>query len=309
MHRLLHGCPGLFSVRTRWLLVAVRILIAYAFLFLIIPPVVRQWLPRGDLLLIPTSLGQYTLAAVVASVLLFTVVLILMQRRPARVGLRSGRASFRAGLVGAALLCILVAVTALLYPGLARGQAEALGLVTRWDFLIHMTWYAWVWSAFREEFFYRGFAQTMTQECLPGSWGLLVPLLFFSSAHLHNAPSLLLGLVWVFSTLPGGLVFTALYFNTGSITAPVLAHALNNSVAGLVTGVAIFNPEWLLPSCIMIVGGGCALLIWQRGLLVELVRDTGLRLRRDFAGGIGRGVLMLTVLILGTLALRRHIPL
>lgn len=131
MHRLLYGWPGRFSVRTRWLLVAVRILIAYAFLFLIIPPVVRQWLPRGDLLLIPTSRGQYTLAAVVASVLLFTVVLILMQRRPARLGLRSGRASFRAGLVGVALLCILVAVTALLYPGLARGQAEALGLVTR----------------------------------------------------------------------------------------------------------------------------------------------------------------------------------
>ena len=81
MHRLLYGWPGRFSVRTRWLLVAVRILIAYAFLFLIIPPVVRQWLPRGDLLLIPTSRGQYTLAAVVASVLLFTVMLILMQGR------------------------------------------------------------------------------------------------------------------------------------------------------------------------------------------------------------------------------------
>jgi len=138
---------------------------------------------------------------------------------------------------------------------------------------------------------------------------LLVPLLFFSSAHLHNAPTLLLGLVWVFSTLPGGLVFTALYFHTGSLTAPVLAHALNNSVAGLVTGVATFYPEWLLTSCIMIVGGGCALLIWQRALLLELVRDTGFGLRRDFAGGIGRGVLMLAVLILGTLALRHHMPL
>lgn len=293
----------------RWLFALARILAGYALVFRILPsPALRRWLPWRDLVLIPTSRGQYTLAALVTSLVLFTLVLIVMQKGHSEASICPGRRAFEGGVLGGCLLGVIVAATSVFYPDLGRQQAAALGLVTPWDFLIHTTWYAWVWSAFREEIFFRGLVQTETQASQPGSWGLLVPLFYFSSIHYFGSPDPAVGFTWSLSTLPGGLVFTALYFATGRLTAPIVAHALNNTVAGLLTGIGVFQPTWLTPSALVVFGVASFLLTWQRKLLIELSTMTWSRLCQKFWSGAGSSVMMLIALILGTAIVRRIFP-
>lgn len=283
------------------LALALKLAAAYVLMFSLCPALGRR-VPRADRVLIPTSRPRYTVGAVAGSLVLYTAAALAVAGGPGPLGLRRTPDAVRQGLLGGAALWVLVSMFTLAAARQARAQAKALGLERPLDYLVHATWYAFVWAAFREELFFRGLVQGLATAALPGGWGLLLPLLVFALAHYHNTANPIVALVWVLSTLPSGLVLVAVYHASGSLWAPVLAHGLNNAAAGLVTAVAAFRPRWAVPASLGVGAAGAAYLAWQWPALLELVRGTAEALGTGLRAGAAPGLLA-TALVAGAVFL------
>jgi membrane protease YdiL (CAAX protease family) len=84
-----------------------------------------------------------------------------------------------------------------------------------------------------EEVFFRGLAQTALRRRLGALWAIIGSAAFFAIIHLNP-----IGLLPIFLM---GLLLGALYQRTGSLAAPFVLHAANNTAAVL---VAYFHPEF-----------------------------------------------------------------
>jgi uncharacterized protein len=76
-----------------------------------------------------------------------------------------------------------------------------------------------------EELLFRGLVQRDLSELFGWKWGLAVTSLMFGVMHMtwRSVPEL------GFTTL-AGLIFGLLYYKTGRLTAPIVAHGVGNTV-------------------------------------------------------------------------------
>lgn len=274
-----------------------RLLLAYVLVYVLIPAGAGKLPKPFERQLVPATTGKYTLANVAGSLLLYTAVIVGFASGPGSAGLVYRVDAVPIGLAGVGFMAMFVALFMVLLPGDAKAQAKSLGLHTPRDFVVHSTWYAFIWAGFREELFFRGLVQTKTVGLLGGTWGLLVPLLFFSLRHARNSSNWRLAAVWAASTLPGSLVFTLTYYFSGSLLAPVMAHGVNNCLAGVLTYLAVYKPAWSKPAALVTGAAGALVLFIFRHTVAALAGGLELAL----ADGPGRGLLLLAILVGGTL--------
>lgn len=81
-------------------------------------------------------------------------------------------------------------------------------------------------APFAEEIFFRGFAFAGLSRAMPVALAAVISTVVWASLHLGSGDIDVVIQLAVF-----GLVLSALYWRTGTLWAPILAHAINNSIA------------------------------------------------------------------------------
>lgn len=284
------------------LLFLVKILTAYLLVFIVVPRLVKKLFVAFDKELIPSTSRKYTFATIIGALVLFTIIILGFSSGARNIGFSLTGHVLQIGLIGAAFMSVCLSVFLLFLPGSGKEQAQELGLQTPRDFIIHCTWYSFIWAAYREELFFRGLVQTQAIILLGSTWGLIVPLLYFSIVHAFNSVNLRIAVMWVISTLPGSLVFTLSYFFSGSLLAPIIAHGVNNALAGFVTYLAIYKPKWSKPVAVSIGLAGVVTIFYFRGILYNLLNETDW----IFIDNMLNGLIMLAMLVLGTWLIHKY---
>jgi membrane protease YdiL (CAAX protease family) len=92
-------------------------------------------------------------------------------------------------------------------------------------YLLRDLFYMVVFVGLGEELLFRGLIQRDMTSLFGGKWGLLVASLMFGVMHLtwRSIPEL------AFTSL-AGLLFGYLYYRTHSLTAPIIAHGVGNTI-------------------------------------------------------------------------------
>jgi membrane protease YdiL (CAAX protease family) len=92
-------------------------------------------------------------------------------------------------------------------------------------YLLRDLFYMVVFVGLGEELLFRGLVQRDMTSLFGGKWGLLVASLMFGVMHLtwRSIPEL------AFTSL-AGLLFGYLYYRTRSLTAPIIAHGVGNTI-------------------------------------------------------------------------------
>ena len=158
-----------------------------------------------------------------------------------RLGLRRGRLEPRAiAIATLGLLALSHAIESLLTlfsvtesPSLARFDTALAG-ATPGALALAVAALA-LGSASAEELFFRGFVQRGLERTLGATGAIAVAALLFGAAHadaVHTA-----------AALPLGLYLGVLAWRDGSIRTALVAHAANNALAGLETGLGWQLPE------------------------------------------------------------------
>lgn len=279
------------------------ILLVYYLIFLFFPKVIKKVFSASnkDKSIIPSTKEKYKYSDMISSLLLFTIVIVFFSWGPENVGLVYTENALHIGLIGAAFMSVFVSLFMMFMSNDGKAQANELGLNRPLDFVIHSTWYSFVWAGYREELFYRGFVQTKTVALLGTIWGLLVPLLYFSFDHAMNSKNVRVAIVWILSTIPGSMVFTFAYYLSESLIAPIIAHGVNNCVAGLLVYLALYKPQWRKVAATIIGMLGLVIIISQMKLLKTLIKSVEFDILHNFEYGI----LTLMLLLLGTWTINR----
>ncbi|MHB9144921.1 MAG: CPBP family intramembrane glutamic endopeptidase [Symbiobacteriia bacterium] len=245
-------------------------------LWRVIPLLVRQGLPFGRVITIPTADGRFTLAFITAFLLIAPVALVLLGGGTAQVGLKIRPDTWRWTALATGLLWLIFPPLNLIQGPARVAFAASMGVVTPTHFLWYSLVTACLIDGFREELYYRGFVQGVTTRVLPGGWGLLTAALFFASAHAGNDGTMAMRLTWVASSFVPGLCFALLTRASGSLWPAIIAHGASNSLMTGLTGVSMFAPGIYLPAARVElfgqlregVGAGAGLLL---GLVTGLV--------------------------------------
>ncbi len=276
------------------LLVTGRLLLAYLLVFKVVPALTERCFAWWNPEIIPTSAGKYRISTLTGKLILYTVIILIFSKYETSPLVFYTEQSVPIGLLGAAFMVLFLSLFMLFLPGKGKEQAKALGLQTPRDIAIHSTWYAFVWAAFREELFFRGLVQTQTTSLLGVSWGLLAPLLFFSANHAYNSANPRVTAVWVLSTLPGSLIFTMSYHLSSSLTAPVIAHGMNNALAGLMVYLALYREKQHKPAALFAGTIASVYLAVMWGDLLSLLEGISFNIKDDLLQGILMVALLLT---------------
>jgi membrane protease YdiL (CAAX protease family) len=224
-------------------------------------------IPGGltPLLGLPAGLGPVDTPAYALTVLLAAWTVPLLIRRllggwrrrhlVGRLGARPGRGIFH-GLVAAAALNLWSRLLLLWDPRLFDATWQTLGIESLGDALRAALFVAPLATALPEELVFRGYLQGALSTRFGAGWALVLTALVFALFHAYQGP-----VAVVLTVVPAALVLGVLYRSTGSLVAPLVAHAGLNAASFIQLGVETSRPELALP-----VVGGLALV--SAGLLL-----------------------------------------
>jgi membrane protease YdiL (CAAX protease family) len=183
--------------------------------------------------------------------------------------------SLRAGLLVAAGLTLWSQFLMWVAPEILLPAWRSFGIsepAQMWVAILYVTPFT---AALPEEFFFRGYIQGTLNQRLGRPWAVLMVAGAFSLAHLDQ------GLPAVFlAVLPAALALGLLYERTGTILAPLLAHATINALSFLQFGSLVFYPDWGNAIITGVTLGCLALLLAARQSLRQPLGDA-LELRAD----------------------------
>jgi membrane protease YdiL (CAAX protease family) len=135
------------------------------------------------------------------------------------------------GLVAAAVLNLWSRLLLLLFPDLFDATWNALGIRSMTDVAWAALFVAPLATALPEELLFRGYLQGALSTRFGAAWGLLVSALAFAVFHAYQGAFTVLVAV-----LPAAMVLGILFRATGSLVAPLVAHAVLNAGSFLQLG-------------------------------------------------------------------------
>jgi membrane protease YdiL (CAAX protease family) len=199
-----------------------------------------------------------------------------------------GRAVFH-GLVAAAALNLWSRVLLLWQPEIFDPAWSALGIRSMSDVIGAALYVAPLATALPEELLFRGYLQGAVSTRFGAAWGVLLSALVFALFHGYQG-----GLTVLVAVLPAALVLGLLFRATGSLLAPLIAHAALNAASFTQLGVEAYRPG-LAPALItgLSLASAGLLLAGRRQLVAGVVLAS--RLARDLLDPV-RGALALGAL-------------
>ena len=142
-----------------------------------------------------------------------------------------GREIFH-GLVAAAALNLWSRLLLLWFPALFDPTWSALGIRSMTDVAWAALFVAPLATALPEELLFRGYLQGALSTRFGAAWGLLLSVLAFALFHAYQG-----ALTVLVAVLPAALVLGVLFRATGSLVAPLVAHAVLNACSFLQMGL------------------------------------------------------------------------